>query len=83
VELSSDEPKLFLVAKGCAHGYVTLRDNTTVLYFHSEVYSPQQERGINYLDPILNITWEETIAIISDRDKNLPFLEKDFQGISL
>ena len=83
VELGSDEPKIFLIAKGCAHGYVTLQDNTTVLYFHSEVYSPQQEQGINYLDPTLKIEWKEGVSMISDRDKNLPFLEKDFEGISL
>jgi dTDP-4-dehydrorhamnose 3,5-epimerase len=83
VELSSDQSKIFMIAKGCAHGYVTLEDDTTVLYFHSEVYSPQQERGINYLDPTLKIEWKGAIAIVSDRDKNLPFLEKDFEGISL
>ena len=83
VELNSDEPKIFLIAEGCAHGYVTLQDNTTILYFHSEIYSPGHEGGINYLDPILNITWKEAITLISDRDKSLPFLEKDFEGISL
>jgi len=83
VELSSDKPKFFLIAKGCAHGYATLQENTTVLYFHSGIYSPEYERGINYLDPILNIAWKETITTISDRDKGLPFLEKDFEGIAL
>jgi dTDP-4-dehydrorhamnose 3,5-epimerase len=83
VELSSDDPKIFMIAKGCAHGYVTLQDNTGVIYFHSEIYSPEHERGINYLDPVLNIAWKEAIGTVSDRDQNLPSLKKDFEGISI
>jgi len=83
VELSHNATNILLIPKGCAHGFITLEDDSTILYLHSEKYVQESERGINYLDPRLNITWKESVNVISNRDKNLPFLENNFEGLVL
>lgn len=40
------------IPKGCAHGYLTLEENTTLLYFMNEIYSPEHSNGIRWDDPL-------------------------------
>ena len=72
---------MLIIPKGCAHGFQTLTENSNLLYFHSEFYSPDQEEGINYNDPIIKIKWPLPIREISNRDKEFKFLNNNFKGI--
>lgn len=81
--LSKDNMKMMYVPEGFAHGFLSLEENSALIYFTTEFYSPEQERGINYKDPAINIKWPSDILEVSEKDKNYPFLEKDFKGISL
>lgn len=80
-ELSQDDNKMLIIPKGCAHGFQTLTENSNLLYFHSEFYSPDQEEGINYNDPIIKIKWPLPIREVSNRDKEFKFLNNNFKGI--
>lgn len=60
------------VPKGCANSYLTLEDNTEIIYLSSEFYSPEHERGIRYNDPKLGIRWPFEPVVISDKDRNHP-----------
>lgn len=70
-----DQGTLFLVPKGFAHGYYTLYDNTVFHYAVDNFYSPENEGGLLYNDPVLNIDWElKESPIVSEKDlkhKNL------------
>jgi dTDP-4-dehydrorhamnose 3,5-epimerase len=70
-----DQGTLFLVPKGFAHGYYTLADNTVFHYAVDNFYSPENEGGILYNDPKLNIDWElKETPLVSEKDlkhKNL------------
>ena len=81
--LSADNMKLFFIPEGFAHGFQTLEDNSEILYLHSEFYSKEHESGIRYNDPALNIEWTLKLTDISERDKNLPLIDKNFQGLIL
>lgn len=61
-----------LVPSGCAHGYLTLADNTAVVYFMDQPHSVQNERGIAWNDPKFKIPWPSEPKVISKRDSNHP-----------
>jgi dTDP-4-dehydrorhamnose 3,5-epimerase len=64
------------VPHGFAHAYCTLEPDTEVLYKVDDYYTPASEGGIRWDDPTIGIAWpvENGKAILSDKDKALPFL---------
>ena len=73
--LSEDNEVSLYIPKGCAHGYLTLTDDTQVLYFVSQFYAPQSEIGYRYDDPKFGIDWPlSSPYIISDKDKGWDLL---------
>lgn len=77
VELSADNRLQMFVPAGFAHGYLTLEDDTDVLYKVDMPYTPATEGGILWNDPAIGIAWPATKAeaIIAQRDAALPKLE--------
>ena len=57
VELTSENKKQMLVPRGFAHGFVVLEDDTIFAYKVDNYYSPENDRGIAFNDPSLNIDW--------------------------
>lgn len=72
VELSASNHRLLLVPAGFAHGFVTLADDTTILYQMSAFYNPDQACGFRWDDPRFAIQWPPGARILSDRDRQLP-----------
>ncbi len=75
VSLTADNQEMIYIPKGCAHGFITLEDNSEVFYQISESYHPEAARGVRWDDPAFHIEWPGTIEVISERDRTLP----DFQ----
>lgn len=76
VNLASHDGRMLYVPKGCAHGFLTLADDSEVLYFISEYYAPREQRGVRWNDPAIGIVWPEPIRVTSERDQSFP----DFAG---
>lgn len=74
VELTSENHKTLYVPKGFAHGFQTLEDHTEVLYQISEMYRPQDARGLRWDDPSLDITWPLRAGLIASRDESFAYL---------
>jgi len=75
VELSEENKTQILIPKGFAHGFLTLTDNVEVQYEVDEFYSKEHDRSIRFDDPDIGINWSIKDPILSDKDKNAPFLK--------
>ncbi|PWW31282.1 dTDP-4-dehydrorhamnose 3,5-epimerase [Cytobacillus oceanisediminis] len=74
--LSSDNKKQLLIPKGFAHGFMTLTEGAEVQYKVDEVYSPENDRGILWSDPEIDITWPKGInPVLSSKDEKAPLLK--------
>jgi dTDP-4-dehydrorhamnose 3,5-epimerase len=58
-ELTADNRTMMYVPAGCAHGYLTLEDETEVMYPVTCAYRPDAERGVRWNDPAFGIAWPE------------------------
>jgi dTDP-4-dehydrorhamnose 3,5-epimerase len=76
VELSAENKRQFLIPKGFAHGYSVLTETAEVFYKCDDFYSKQDEGGVFYNDPELEIDWKIDLnsAIVSEKDMQQPML---------
>lgn len=72
IELNAENRRMLYVPKGFAHGFLTLTDVSEVIYFVSEAYSKEHERGIRWNDPAFEISWPSEPKKISERDQSHP-----------
>lgn len=75
VELTGENKKQLLVPRGCAHGFLTLEDNTEFQYKVDNFYNKLSERTIRFDDPDIGIVWRNNNPLLIDRDKNAPLLK--------
>jgi dTDP-4-dehydrorhamnose 3,5-epimerase len=74
IRLSAANKRQLYVPRDFAHGYVVLSETAEFFYKCDNFYAKQNEGGIIYNDPTLNIDWEINLndAVLSDKDKVLP-----------
>lgn len=72
VYLSSENYSSLLIPKGCAHGFLSLTDDTVVHYKCDGAYDKNTDMGIAFDDPDIGIEWpinDLSLAILNSRDK--------------
>lgn len=74
-ELNARNRHALYIPEGCAHGFLTLEDESEVFYQMSEFYRPESARGVRWNDPAFNIAWPGSVEVISERDRMLPDFE--------
>jgi dTDP-4-dehydrorhamnose 3,5-epimerase len=72
VQLSPVEGSLVYVPEGCAHGYLTLQDDTELVYMTSATYAPGSARGVRHDDAAFGIDWPTAVEVISAADLKWP-----------
>ncbi|MGN6184263.1 MAG: FkbM family methyltransferase [Thermoanaerobaculia bacterium] len=72
VELTADNRRALLIPPHCAHGFLTLEDDTEVHYQISAPYVPELASGLRWNDAKLAIHWPFAPAVISERDAHWP-----------
>lgn len=77
IELSAENKTQLFVPRGFAHGYVVLSETAHFFYKCDNFYSKENEGGIAFNDPSLNIDWQIDLskAILSDKDIILPSIQ--------
>ncbi|GAB1581341.1 dTDP-4-dehydrorhamnose 3,5-epimerase [Phyllobacterium phragmitis] len=76
LEVSAEKWNQILVPKGFAHGFVTLVEDTEVVYKVTDYYSPEHDRSIRFDDPAIGVEWliPASGVQLSDKDRNAPLL---------
>ena len=62
------------IPEGFAHGFLTLSDDSLVLYQISTFHVPGSAHGIRWNDPTLGIAWPHEPRVISKADQSWPDL---------
>lgn len=80
-ELDDVSKKQMFVPRGFAHGFSVLSESAVFSYKCDNVYSRENERGINLADPKLGIDWKinHDDQIISEKD----ILAPDFEAAEM
>lgn len=81
VELSEANGREVFIPQGFAHGFRALSDTAVVIYQCDEVWHPEDEGGIRWDDPTLDIAWpavdgeaafDPATVIVSAKDAGRP-----------
>jgi len=72
VLLTFENRSMVYVPEGCAHGFLTMKDESEVFYQMSEIYNAESASGIRWDDPAFEIAWPEKVKVISERDRCYP-----------
>lgn len=71
-ELSADNMLGFYIPPGCAHGFLTLEDDTALLYLMGKTYHSDSASGVQWDDPTFGIDWPFEPSVLSPKDKDWP-----------
>ncbi len=74
--LSEENRCQLYIPEGFAHGFSVLSQTVDVTYKCSDYYTPEDEYGILFNDPGLNIDWQVEESISSDKDTLYPLLNQ-------
>jgi dTDP-4-dehydrorhamnose 3,5-epimerase len=79
VPLDDREHRSVYISEGLAHGFLSLQDDSTVMYLCSAAYNPAREHTIRATDPELAIDWPTVGGEgprLSERDLGAPTLDQ-------
>jgi dTDP-4-dehydrorhamnose 3,5-epimerase len=76
--LSGTNRRQMYVPRGFAHGFLVLSETAEILYKCSDLYAPQEERGILWSDPRVGIDWPlgGMTPVVNPRDAAYPTLDR-------
>ncbi len=73
-ELSEKNRKMMYIPIGCAHGFLSLKNNSCVIYLQTTMYSKDNDAGI-HIDSF-GMDWGVSSPIMSTRDQAFPALQE-------
>ncbi len=68
--LTDENQTMLYIPKGCAHGFLTLVDETEVVYHISTPFTPSAGQGVRWDDPALSIDWPLPVTVIATKDQS-------------
>ena len=77
-EISSKNKKIVCIPPGFAHGFMSLEDDTIILYKVSSVYSKSNDVGIHWNS--FGFKWPCNSPVISARDQEHPKFASNWQS---
>ena len=77
-QISAENGAQILIPHGFLHGFLTLTDDTLVIYKVDNVYDAGSDGGVRWNDPGIGVDWgvaEEGLTL-SDKDRSAPFFHE-------
>lgn len=74
VILNAEVPQMLYLPVGIAHGFYTLSAEALALYYCSQAYTPEQDKGILWSS--VDFAWPQKNPLLSPRDAAFPRLEE-------
>jgi dTDP-4-dehydrorhamnose 3,5-epimerase len=71
-ELTAANRRALYIPEGFAHGFMTLAEDSEVLYQMSVPFAPDAARGARWNDPAFGIVWPEIEPVLNPRDRSWP-----------
>ena len=68
--LSAENMMALVIPEGCAHGFQSLEDDIEMIYMSTSPFCKEEEGGVRFDDPKVQIQWPLTVTIISEKDRN-------------
>lgn len=68
--LGEENMRQLWIPVGFAHGFLTLSDAADVQYQQTGAYEPSSERAIAWDDPDLDIAWDVSKPVLSEKDRS-------------
>jgi dTDP-4-dehydrorhamnose 3,5-epimerase len=70
--LEAGSGRALFIPAGCAHGFLTRKDETTIAYLIEGDYKPTAAGVVRWNDPAFGIEWPVRDPILSERDRLAP-----------
>jgi dTDP-4-dehydrorhamnose 3,5-epimerase len=72
VPLKAQDGKSVYISEGLGHAFISLEENSNLVYLLSSRYDPKNEHGIHPLDATLGFKWPLVEVILSEKDATAP-----------
>ncbi|HEV3270053.1 MAG TPA: dTDP-4-dehydrorhamnose 3,5-epimerase [Candidatus Rhabdochlamydia sp.] len=76
VYLDAEKGDQLFIPTGYAHGFCVISETAHVCYKVDNFFDPLEEKGFRYDDPDVGIKWPLSSFILSEKDRNHPFLRQ-------
>lgn len=76
IKLDESERIILFIPEGCAHGFLTVSDESEVIYLANNAYNPLTEVTLNPHDPVLKLGIPDYL-ILSNKDKDESLILED------
>ena len=73
-ELSAANHHQLWIPPGFAHGFCVLSETADFCYKCTDLYIPEDDRGITWNDPTVGVEWPLSDPLVSAKDRALPCL---------
>ena len=88
VILTAENKSIFWIPDGFAHGFLSLKDNSQIVYKATNYWDKESELSLRWDDPLLSIDWPtkdlSSDVILSEKDKKGVLISNlDFEKFSL